>query len=132
MGKGYPILAILVSVLLSSCGSSMSSRELTETQSRFDEIGIGIDPGPYVRFYSRVSPTDVNELPFTTIKTGLDISDGQEVVVSVWVRPDVFELSPGDGGWVAVLPQFVHGGCAVINTVFAADGRVLDSWCNAD
>ena len=95
-----------------------------------------LDKRHYVRHYLLTTVASDEDLPFTTSHSFI-LREARLVWVGVYARtPSVWtDAAPG----VRVVerreefPEFVHGGCEVVNVVSdASTGETLASWCNVD
>jgi hypothetical protein len=90
----------------------------------------------YARYYLRAAIRTDEDLPFTT-SGSFNLGAPRTVWLGVYVRtPSLWTNEPAGMRVVAKreqFPEFVHGGCAVVNIVADADtGETLGSWCNID
>lgn len=90
----------------------------------------------YVRYYLRATIKSDADLPFTT-SGSFTLPAARQVWLGLYVEtPSIWTTSAPD---VRVLerreqfPEFVHGGCQVVNIIADADtGATLASWCNIE
>lgn len=91
-------------------------------------------PDRYVRHYALVTLRSEEGLPFTTFEDAPE-GDSKFVgprIVGVLAAPTVVQRPPG----IVIdetgrLPQFVHGGCSVVNVVYDPEaGQLVSAWCN--
>lgn len=91
-------------------------------------------PDRYVRHYALVNLRSEEDLPFTTFE---DAPEGNSKfvgrrIVGVLASPAVVQRRAG----IVIdetgrLPQFIHGGCTVVNVVYDPDtGQLVSAWCN--
>jgi hypothetical protein len=90
----------------------------------------------YVRYYLRAAIRTDDDLPFTT-SGSFTLSAPQPVWLGVYVRtPSLWTTEPAGVRVVEKreqFPEFVHGGCSVVNIVSDAEtGVTQGSWCNID
>jgi hypothetical protein len=91
----------------------------------------------FLRRYMLMTVRDGDELPFTTSGAPPKLDAPRKVWVGVFVRtPSVWTSAPAEVHLVRQrdqFPEYVHGGCQVVNLIADADtGRTLSSWCNVD
>ena len=93
-----------------------------------------LPPDRYVRHYALLTLRSEEDLPFTTVE---DSSEGAgkfvgRRIVGVLVSPVVVERRAGVViSHTGRLPQFVHGGCSVVNVVYDPEvGQLVSAWCN--
>lgn len=91
-------------------------------------------PDRYVRHYALVNLRSEEDLPFTTFEDAPE-GDSKFVgrrIVGVLASPAVVQRPAG----IVIdetgrLPQFIHGGCTVVNVVYDPDtGQLVSAWCN--
>ena len=90
----------------------------------------------YARFYLRATIRTDADLPFTT-SGSFNLGAPRMVWLGMYVRTPSLWTSASAGVHVVAsreqFPEFVHGGCAVVNVIADADtGETLGSWCNID
>jgi hypothetical protein len=90
----------------------------------------------YARYYLRAVIRTDDDLPFTT-SGSFTLSVARPVWLGVYVRtPSLWTNAPAGMRVVGMreqFPEFVHGGCSVVNIVSDAEtGVTLGSWCNID
>ena len=90
----------------------------------------------YVRYWLRATISSDEDLPFTT-SGSFNLATPRMVWLSVYVRtPSIWTSAPAGLRVVdrrQQFPEFVHGGCGVVNIVADANtGETLGSWCNID
>jgi len=91
----------------------------------------------FVRRYMLITVRDGDELPFTTSGEPPKLNAPRRVWIGVFVRtPSVWTSAPAGVQQVFKrdqFPEYVHGGCQVVNLVAdATTGMTLSSWCNID
>ena len=88
----------------------------------------------YVRHYALLTLRSEEDLPFTTFEDSPEDDSkfvGQRIVgvlasTAVVDRPAGIVVSE-----TGRLPQFIHGGCTVVNVVYDPDtGKLVSAWCN--
>jgi hypothetical protein len=90
----------------------------------------------YVRYLMQATIQTDDDLPFTT-SGAFGLPAPRSVWLGVFVRtPSVWTSAHAEVRVVARredFPEFVHGGCAVVNLVADAEtGETLGSWCNVN
>ena len=88
----------------------------------------------YVRHYALVTLRSEEDLPFTTFEDSPE-GDSKFVgrrIVGVLASPDVIGRPAGIViSETGQFPQFIHGGCTVVNVVYDPDaGQLVSAWCN--
>lgn len=96
----------------------------------------GLDQSHYDRHYLLTTITSDEDLPFTTSPSFV-LSEPRLVWVGAYARtPSVWTDATPEVQVVErrdQFPEFVHGGCEVVNVVSDAfTGETLASWCNVD
>lgn len=88
----------------------------------------------YVRHYALLTLRSEEDLPFTTFEDSPE-DEGKFVgrrIIGVLASTAVVDRPAG----IVVsetgrLPQFIHGGCTVVNVVYEPDtGQLVSAWCN--
>lgn len=98
---------------------------------------VGLKKEKFVRCYMLITVRDGDEIPFTTTGEAPRLDGPRRVWVAVFVRtPSVWTSAPSGVHLVrerGQFPEYVHGGCQVVNLIADADtGKTLSSWCNVD
>lgn len=87
----------------------------------------------YVRYYTVVTLSSEEDLPFTTIDSSWDAAGfAGRRIVGVLALPDIVQRPAGIViNRTGQLPQIVHGGCSTVNVVYDPEaGRLVSAWCN--
>jgi len=95
-----------------------------------------LDRRHYVRHYLLTTVASDEDLPFTTTHSFV-LPEPRRVWVGAYARTPGFWTGTAPGIRVVErreeFPEFVHGGCGVVNVVADAyTGETLASWCNVD
>lgn len=125
-----PLLAI--ALVLNAPTSVGATAEVVDSRSVLPELHIRKDQ--YVRYFMRATIRSDEDLPFTTSGT-FSLGAPRDVWLGVFVRtPSIWTKAPAGMHVVTrrdQFPEFVHGGCSVVNLVAdASTGQTLGSWCN--
>jgi len=96
----------------------------------------GLSKEHYARYYLRAVIRTDDDLPFTT-SGSFTLRAPRTVWLGEYVRtPSSWTTEPAGVRVVGKreqFPEFVHGGCSVVNIVSDAEtGVTLGSWCNID
>jgi hypothetical protein len=120
-------------LMAAACASGTVTPETVDARAVLPD---GLNKKDYVRHYLQMTVASDEDLPFTTSHS-FALSEPRVVWVGAYARtPSVWtDSAPG----VQVVerreqfPEFVHGGCDVVNVVSDAfTGETLASWCNVD
>ena len=134
------VCAIAALTVLALLGGTACSEAVATARSVDDHAILPASAGSksnFRRAYMLMTARDLDDLPFTTGGGPERLTTPRKVWVGVFVRtPSVWTSAPRGIQIVAQrdqFPQYVHGGCAVVNLVAdASSGETLSSWCNID
>jgi hypothetical protein len=129
------LLAVVTSLSLTACSAPPPSVEQVDDRAILPAAGL--KKTDYVRHYRLTTLRDADALPFTTTSSPAKLDKPLKVWIAVYARtPSVWTDAPARLHVVAAgdaLPEYVHGGCQVVNLIAdAATGETLSSWCNID
>lgn len=131
------MVALFASCLvLAGATSAPLSATAGRVEARAVLPGEKLSKDRYVRYYLRTTITSDADLPFTT-SGSFTLPAPRKVWLGIYVQtPSIWTTSPPGVRVVErreQFPEFVHGGCQVVNMVADADtGATLASWCNVD
>lgn len=129
-----PLLAIVLALADPASAGARATAEVSDTRAVLPDRRLRKDQ--YVRYFMRATIRNDEDLPFTT-SGSFTLAAPLDVWLGVYVRtPSPWTRAPAGMHVVAQperFPEFVHGGCLVVNLVADANtGETLGSWCNAD
>lgn len=129
-----PLLAIILAMVAPASVGVPATAEVADARAVLPDQHISKDQ--YVRYFMRATIRSDEDLPFTT-SGSFSLTAPRAVWLGVYVRtPSVWTSAPAGMHFVPrreQFPEFVHGGCAVVNIVADGDtGGTLGSWCNID
>jgi hypothetical protein len=129
-----PLLAMILALVVPASAGTPATSEIADARAMLPDPRLSKDQ--YVRYYLRATIRSDEDLPFTT-SGSFSLAAPRAVWLGVYVRtPSIWTNAPAGIHVVATpsqFPEFVHGGCAVVNIVADAEtGETLGSWCNID
>lgn len=128
------LLAMMLTLGTPASAGGPTSAEVADARAVMPDRHLSKDQ--YVRYWMRATIRSDEDLPFTT-SGSFSLAVSRAVWLGVYVRtPSLWTSAPAGMNVVSrreQFPEFVHGGCAVVNVVADADtGETLGSWCNID
>jgi hypothetical protein len=129
-----PLLAMILALAGPTSGATPATAEIADARAVLPDQRLRKDQ--YVRYYLRATIRSDADVPFTT-SGSFSLAAPRTVWLGVYVRtPSLWTSAPAGMRVVArrkQFPEFVHGGCAVVNIVADVEtGETLGSWCNID
>lgn len=129
-----PVFAMILALFAPAPASMLATPEIVDARAVLPDHRLSKEQ--YARYYLRAVIRTDEDLPFTTTSP-FSLRAPRTVWVGVYVRTHSLWTNEPAGIHVVAtreqFPEFVHGGCGVVNIVADADtGETLGSWCNID
>jgi hypothetical protein len=129
-----PLLTMLLVLAGPTAAGAHAPAQVADARAVLPDQRLSRDS--YVRYFMRATIKSDADLPFTT-SGSFSLAAPRTVWLGIYVRtPSVWTRDRAGMHLVRSrkqFPEFVHGGCAVVNLVADAEtGQTLGSWCNID
>jgi hypothetical protein len=129
-----PLIAIALALAAPASAGVPATAQIADARAVLPDRHLR--KGQYVRYFMRATIKSDADLPFTT-SGSFSLSAPRPVWLAVYVRTPSLWTRDRAGMHVVEsrkqFPEFVHGGCAVVNLVADAQtGETLGSWCNIE